>query len=255
MKQRKQKSSKKSLHGTSALNRMARWSSDQARNFATKRYTGRSAASNIAHDLGVIRSLINAEEKNASVLFTQTTVTAASPYILPLGTVAQGNTGETRTGDSIKITRIDMSLRFAFGTGTSNLYCNQIFKWFLVRYLKTPAASGATAFSIGEFLDQDFAGNRSSVSLFSTDTSEYFQIMDCGVVTVTPSFALAAVNNTALSILDISHQCSYHQTYNGAAAANICDNMAFLVVVASQAANTAGTSTVDGSTRLLYIDN
>jgi hypothetical protein len=251
------KSSQKSRSttGEPALSRMAKWSVDQARSFATARYTGKKAPGNIAKDLLLLKSLINAEEKHSDILFDVSTVTNASPVILPLPTMAQGNSGETRTGDSIKVIRVDMSLRFAYGTGTSNSVCDQVFKWFLVRYLKTPVASGTTPFTIGEFLDADFSGNRSCVSLFSTDQMENFQVMQSGIVDVAPNFALAAVNNVASVILDVSHECSFHQTYNGSASTTICDNMCFLVVLGALPNNTAGTSTINGSMRLFYLDN
>jgi hypothetical protein len=241
--------------GHSAILEMARNSLDQAKGFAKQRYMGPGASSNIAHDLMLIKSLLNVEQKHSDNINPASGVTYATSLIQGVPTVGQGATSQTRTGDSIKVTRIDLSLLFTYSTGTTSGFCSQIFKYWLVRYLKTPSTSGTASFGISEFLNQDYNSNYTPMSLHNPDTLENFVIMAAGQVQLDIPFSNTVINNVGDKLIEISHECSYHQTYNGTAAGNLCDNMAYLVTVAINPTNTGGYSNLQSSIRMFYIDN
>jgi hypothetical protein len=249
----KSKKSRK-LEGRSALSRIISDSTDQVTGFAKQRYMGKGAAVNIAKDLNTLRKILNVERKEVTTYQGGVTCSNSSSVIQNIPGPAQGTTGSTRDGDSIKLVRIDGSLVFNFGTGTTNLYGTQYFKWYLVRYLKTPASSGSSAFAMSEFLTLDSGSNYTTMSLPATDTSENFSVIDSGIVVVEPSFA-TAVNNYAYRQVDISCEVGFHQTYTGSTAASVCDNALFWVCVALNPSNTGGGSTVTITSRMWFVDN
>ena len=193
-------------------------------------------------DVSRLMSIINTEDKNVSIANSAVTVNTTTPQIIPLPTVAQGTSSSTRIGDSVLVNMIDMELTFQYsGLAATATYANQHFRYWLVRYKKTPASSGTTPFSITEFLNLDAGGNATPMSLPNTDTNENFQIMDVGEVEcVLPTLGSAALVKSVTKT--IRHKCHYHEEYNGSASANICDNMSFLVVVALNGTNTGSLS-------------
>jgi hypothetical protein len=210
----------------------------------------------IAQDVSTLMSVINTEDKQIDTVATTQVVTSTSSLVYAIGTVAQGTSGLTRVGDSILINRIDLNLQFLFSTGTpaTTASQNQIFRWFLVRYLKTPATNGVTAFLISEFLNVDSGSNYTPMSLPNTDTNENFQIMESGTVNLTvPSSTTAA--SAVTQMVTTSHTCHFHQTYNGSATNSITDNMVFMVFVALNGANAGGSSNVLVSSRMWFVDN
>lgn len=247
------KSSKK-VKGESAISRIIRNSTDQISGYARQRYTGKTAAANIARDINMLRTMLNVERKEVTTYSGAVTVSLASPAIQYIPSAAQGSSGTTRDGDSIKIVRIDGSVVFTYGTGTTNLYGTQVFKYFLLRYLKTPSTSGTTAFASTEFLNLDAGGNISTMSLPATDTMENFSVISSGLCELSPTFA-TAVNNYAYRQVDISCDVDFHQTFNGSASSAIVDNALFWVVVALNPSNTGGGSSVQLTTRLWFVDN
>jgi hypothetical protein len=245
------------LLGNSAINSMVRTGDNilqSGRRFLSNRYMGPNAAMNIARDLSLLKAVVNTEEKQIFTLATAQNVLSSSSLVYGIGTVAQGSASNQRSGDSIKVTRIDLVLGFAFGTGTATTELSQTFNWYLVRYKKTPATSGTTAFGISEFLNADGNGNYTPLSFPNPDTNENFQLMGCGQVDV-PLPTTTSANAVVRKIVPFSHVCNFHQEYSGSANTTITDNMCFIVLTAINAGNTGGTSTVTVQSAMWYVDN
>ena len=248
---------KKTKQGNSAINQMVRVGSNIAKNVGVavkKRYTGKQAVSNIAKDLSLLKTMINAEDKQIYTLAANQTVTNASPLVYGIGTVAQGSASNQRTGDSIRINRIDLEMAFVYNAGTATTALNQTFNWYLVRYLKTPSVSGTTAFGIGEFLNQDASGTYTPLSFPNPDTNQNFQVMGSGQVSLTLP-AVSASIGTVHKIVSVSHPCSFHQEYSGSANTTITDNMCYLVFTAYNPVNTGGASVVGVQSAMWFLDN
>jgi hypothetical protein len=254
MPRKNSKSSKKTQKGFSAITEMVKHSTDQMIGFAKQRYGGKAAAANIARDLTLLKSMLNVEKKRIDSLVGAFNVNSTTPAILFVNAPAEGATNSQRTGDSIKVVRYDALVKFSYGTGTSNTIGNQIFNYYLVRYLKTPSTAGSTPPGIGEMLLVDPDGNLTPLSLVNDDTIENFQFLLQGTIDVRPQYATAPNNNFSL-LIPLSHECGFHQTFNNTTAASICDNAVFWIFTAANATNTAGSSTVEYSTRCWYVDN
>jgi hypothetical protein len=244
----------KTTIGHAASNLISRFSSDIT-NGVVNRYTKNGGMLKLAADVSKLMSIINVEDKHVDSVAAAATCNSSTSLVLPFPVVAQGTTVSTRVGDSIKVSRLDIDLEFIFGgTAATATYLNQTFRVWGVRYKKTPSTSGATAFSISEFLNQDSSSAYTPMSLMNTDTNENFQVMFTQDVTVSiPTLASAQIVSTKL--LTVRHECSFHQEYNGSAGSNICDNMIFLVIVAMNPSNAGGTSAVAASLRNWFIDN
>lgn len=248
-------------HGAAAIKNMAKTSKDQAPTVQSRSKNNHLLngygidGKAVMRDIKMLKSLLNVEEKHIDTLGA-TTVVASASAIIPIGTVAQGSTSSQRSGDSIKIIRHDLNLLFNYSTGTPATTAQEFntFNWYYVKYNKTPSSSGATAFNISEFLNQDNNSAYTPLSLVNPDTNENFTILDSGQVKVGPQFIGSASVN-AFQLVEASIQRPYHQTYNGTAASNVCDNMTFLVVTCSQIANTGGVSSLTYGVRQWYIDN
>lgn len=247
---------RKTTYAAQAANTIYRFSKDQIYKPLAARYSGPQGMAKMARDVALLKGVINTEDKNATLLNGYTTVNQTTPLILECPTVAQGVTNSTRIGDSVKINRIDLLLQFAFtsGTQTSTSYTDQVYKWWVLRYLKTPSSSGTTAFNISDFLDVDFYSHYTPASFPNTNTNEDFQIMMQGEFTAR-LFPTSACQTECYKVETYSHVCSFHQTYNGANADDIVDNMCFFVCVALNPSNTGGVSTVAPQLRFWYIDN
>jgi hypothetical protein len=246
---------KKIKNGQQAIVKMAKHSVDQLADFSKKRYLGKNAATNIARDLRLIRTMFNTELKHIDTLLTSTTVQQGTTLVTPCGVTGTGTSNTSRVGESVRVNRIDLQLQFAYSNGTTNSICGQIFKYWLVRYLKTPSTSGSTAFTLSEFLNTDSgATNITPMSFHNPDTMENFQILACDQVAVTVPYG-TTVDNSHSVIKEVTVDCNFHQTYNGSSGSNICDNMCFVVFVAQKPTNTGGVSTVLCSTRTWFVDN
>jgi hypothetical protein len=242
--------------GQSALSSIIKTSKDQVLGVARNRYAKKGGLQQIAADMSELRKLLNTEEKVIDTTPGTNTVVVGASYITPIGTVAQGSNSNQRTGNSTKVIRTDFLAYFSFSSGTvatSNLQ-NQIFNWYLVKYLKTPSSSGSSAFGISDFLGADSNGNFSPLSLPNHDLNEDFSILANGQVRIDLD-----ENTTAPSakgaMIEVRIDRAFHQTYNGTAASNIVDNMCFLVVTAINPINTGGASTINAAIRQFYIDN
>lgn len=245
--------------GSSAITQMVRVGTNIASNVGVavkKRYTGKGAVKNIAADLSMLKMLVNAEDKQIYTLATNQNVVQGTSLVYGIGTVAQGNASNQRSGDSIRINRIDLNMVFSWNSGTpaTTAALDQTFNWYLVRYLKTPSASGTTAFSIAEFLNADANGNFTPLSFPNPDTSENFQLMANGQVHLLLPAATTAIS-TVHKVVEVSHQCSFHQEYSGSANTTITDNMCFLVFTAYNPINSGGASVVAVQAAMWYIDN
>jgi len=221
------------------------------------RYLGNAGMSNLARDVSTLMAVVNTEDKHVDVLPNLQAVHQTSPLVYGIGTMAQGTTNTTRIGDSILVNRIDMNFSFSYGTGTLATQTNeaQTFRWWLVRYLKTPASSGTTAFPISEFLNTDYTTTNYTVNSFpNTDTNENFQIMaEDTIEVILPTVSTVPTTRTVNRL--ISKSCHFHQSYNGAANTAIVDNMLFLVVVGLNPVNSGGPSGVYLGTRVWFVDN
>jgi len=237
-----------------AIQKMAKSATDQMVGFAKARYTGKKAAGNIAGDLARIARMFNTERKQVDTKISTTNVYNSAPVVSHVVSPAQGTTGSTRDGDSIKVVRIDANLQFGFGSGTSNSLADQRFNYFLVQWLKTPSTGGSTPFAIADFLDVDAAGNYTPMSFPNNDLNENYKVLIAGDIRLDVPFATAA-NNTMTRTVSHSLECSLHQTFTGAAATTIVDNALFWVIVGSNGINAGGSSYCLVSTRLWYVDN
>jgi len=246
---------KRTVSGASAIARIARHSTNQMVTAVKERYTGPSAAVNIAKDIRSLTSMLNVEDKQVYTLTTAQNVYNTQSLVIGVGTVAQGTASNQRTGDSIKVNRIDMNIAFYYGAGTAatSVQQDQVFNWYLVRYLKTPASSGTTAFNISEFLQTDMNGNYTPLSFPNTDTAQNFQIMISGQERV--SINSIATGYISHKVVTVSHTCSFHQDYSGSAATTITDGMIFFVCTADTLVNPGGFSTVAPNSCIWYVDN
>jgi len=246
----------KTLSGDNAINRIIRFSRDQVVKTVKDRYTGKKAGANIARDMKTILSLVNTEQKQVYTLAVTQTVTNIAPLVYGIGTMAQGTASNQRTGDSVKITRIDLAIAFSFSTGTAatSFIQTQTFNWYLVRYLKTPSSGGTASFAITEFLNIDGNSRSTPLSFPNPDTNENFQLMGSGQVDIDLQY-VPATDCAKSKVVTISHDCSFHQSYNGAGSSTITDNMVYLVFTAYSGANTGGASGVTVNAAMWYIDN
>jgi hypothetical protein len=251
---RKSKPSPKTSIGAIALNSMSRFSTDVVR-AVSNRYTKKNGITNLARDVSRLMSVINTEAKRIDLNSGSYNVFDTSSAVIPLPSIANGTTDVTRIGDSVLINKIDMELLFKYtGTAATATNSSQTYRYWCVRYKKTPPAAGTTPFNISEFLYQDAYGNYSPISMVNTDTNENFQVMFCGDV----DLQLPTLASTQLAVtktVTVRHDCHFHQAYNGPLSPNICDNMCFLIVVALNPANAAGSSVVVPFTRFWFVDN
>jgi hypothetical protein len=233
---------------------MSRFSTDVA-TAVSNRYLKSGGMSRMALDVSRLMSLINTEDKQVNQLTGASNVTPAASLVQALPTIAQGTSASTRIGDSVLINRIDLELEFQYsGTAATATSTDQTFRFWLIRYKKTPPTGGITPFNISEFLDLDSNGNYSVQSFMNTDTNENFQIMHTqDVYLKLPTLASATlfVNKN----IPIRHLPHFHQAYNGPTAASITDNMMFFVCVSLTPANTGGASVVSTAFRVWFVDN
>jgi hypothetical protein len=232
---------------------------DQIAASARQRYTGPGGLINVGKDIAKLTRMLNVENKHLEGFLSLAVVdTSTTSCIAPMITVAEGSDGNQRTGRSIKINKIDLNLHAFVNTGaiaTATETC-QIFNYYLVRYKKTPSVSGAAAFPIIDFINQDSAGHYTPMSMFNPDLAENFQVLEAGQITLDFPFPSAGTNTYNVDrMVQTSHECSFHQTFSSSSAASIIDNMLHLVVVALNPLNTGGASQVDVSYRLWFVDN
>jgi len=245
---------RKTVTGTQAITRIVRKSTDQVIGSIKERYTGKSAALNIARDFKLLKSMMNTELKQVYTLPSAQSVNNSTSLVYGIGTMAQGTASNQRSGDSVKISRIDLTMRFRYGNGTVPSISNQTFNWYLLRYLKTPSAAGTTAFNINEFLITDGDALYTPLSFPNTDTNQNFQIMSSGTLRIDLDLIPAANCSKAQTVV-VSHDCSFHQDYAGSASTTITNNMCFMVFTALSAANTGGQSDVMVNAVMWYVDN
>jgi hypothetical protein len=255
MKKSSQNSKKSKTTGSSAISAMIKHSKDQVIGAVRQRYTGKDAMRNIATDIHRLGSLMNTENKCVYTLATPQACSLAAPLIYGIGTTAQGTASNQREGNSIKIDRIDLNLSFNYNPGTvsTGTLLNQVYNWYLLRYLKTPLVNGTVAFAIGEFLNVDGNGNTSPLSFPNKDSDENFQLLSAGTLDIV--VMQNTIPSTISRMVSQTLPVSFHQDYSGAAATTITDSMIFMVFTALNAANAASTSTVTVSTAIWYVDN
>jgi len=245
-----------SLSGSQALSKLFKRSRDQVVRSVKARYTGKRAPTNIAKDIKTIMSLMNVENKVVYTTPVAQTVTYASPLVYGLSTTAQGSASNNRTGDSIKVDRIDLLLQFDFSSGTlaTNTRQSQLFNWYLVRYLKTPSTGGTASFAIAEFLNPDGNAGYSTLSFPNSDTNQNFNILANGAMYIELPYA-ATSSATVSKTVSFCQECNFHQTYSGSGTSNITDNMVYLVFTAMANPNAGGVSNVTAQAAMWYIDN
>jgi hypothetical protein len=242
----------------SALMRIAKTSANNIVDAGKKRYFSKNAksnVSNIAKDLMFLKSIINVEGKHIETV-SNATVTVASSLVSALTAPATGSDSNQRNGRSIRIKRIDVNMTFTMtsGTAATSSNGNQRFQWYLVQYLDTPSASGASPFAIADFLDQDQASNYTPMSLPDPDTAQDFKVLATGLVDV-PVLTVPATNTAFTKFVDLSVDCDFHQSFNSTTAASIVENNICLVFTAQHSANTGGSSTIAYNARVWFIDN
>jgi hypothetical protein len=216
---------------------------------AKGRYTGKSGMANIVRDVAMLRSMLNTENKHVDTTSgLLTVIPTASSIFLPLA-VAEGTDDNQRTGRSIKVDRLDIMIQFIFNDGTTGTVSNQIFRYFIVKWLK--GTSSVPSPTISQFLTQDASTNYSTLSFPNSDTSEDFKILDQGMVTVQQQYS----NSQVSKVVDISIPLNFHQTYSSTTAASQEDGFLAVIFVSQTPIGTAGASAVLPSCRMYYIDN
>jgi hypothetical protein len=258
---RKQQQQKRnpSVTGNTALSRITKFAHDQVVRGAVavrNRYTGPNGVNQMARDLSLLKMVVNTEAKQIyTTAAAIQNVNSTTSLVYGIGTMAQGTSGSTRVGDSIKIVRIDLNVGFYYSSGTACINNNQVFNWYLVRYLKTPSTSGTSAFAIADFLNNDGNSQITPLSFPNSDLNEDFMVMGSGQVELQLPNWVAATDSTSQRVINFSHECSFHQTYSGSANTTITDNMCFVVVTAARPINTGGSSGVAIQSCMWYLDN
>jgi hypothetical protein len=240
------------LKGQSAISRIIKNSRDQVIDVAKRRYYD-GGISQVKADIQSLRRMLNTEEKRIDTTLTATTVKSDTSLITGIGTMAEGSDSNQRTGRSVKVVRIDISMAFQFSSGVAATAINQAqnFKYYIVKYNKTTSNS---AFAIADFLNQDPGSNYTPLSLPNPDLNQNFTVLDTGLVDVVlPN--IPATNAYVAKIVDISINRAFHQTYSSTTAASITDNMIFAVFTAFQPGNSGGNTNVAFSARCWYVDN
>lgn len=208
---------------------------------------------NVANDINMLRKLINTEEKHVDSLMGVITVLVAGPGNVQITTCAEGDDNNQRNGRSIKVFRFDLMMRFQWNGGTATVQANNHYRWFLVRWNRVPTGGVGGGFAVADFVNTDYSGtNYTPLSLPNTDNSQAFQILAEGLVQM-PEQALQAT--TVERIVNITHQCSFHQTFNGSSTANLNSNSVQLVVLSMNNAAAGGVSQFEGCCRMWFIDN
>jgi hypothetical protein len=215
--------------------------------------------SDVAKEVRALAAQVNSEDKNLPTQLAFFTVAAATSVVSPFALIPQGADSNQRVGVSVRINRIDGNIVFKYSTGTNVVAANQsqVFNWYLVRYLKTPSSSGASAFAITDFLALDPNSQTTPFSLPNVDLNGNFSVMASGTQEIDLSmYASTSAVDSALSIVvPFRHNCSFHQLYQTSATSTVCDNTVFMVYTALNAANTGGTSSVAHNLRMWYVDN
>jgi hypothetical protein len=224
---------------------------DQLIGAGKARYGGKTGVANIARDLNSLRMMLNTENKHVDQIAIFQGVTNASPTNLFLTPSAEGTDSNNRTGRSVKLDRVDMLLRFNYNGGTTTSIATQTFRWFLVKWLKTPTSGANGGFPLSAFLLTDASGNYSPMSLANTDTAENFRIMAQGLEKMTMPLNFATVE----TIVEVSVPCQFHQSYDGTAATDICDGAIYFICLGMVANATGGSSGVTPTFRTWFIDN
>lgn len=242
--------------GTKALSSIIRNSKDQLRNAAIRRYGRIGGVRQLISDVRELKSRFNTEDKHADTQFTSTSTVLSSPLLYAITPPAQGDDSNQRDGRSIKVNKIDLNMYFNYSTGTpaTSAYQNQVFNWYVIRYLKTPSTNGTTNFTIADFLNNDAGGSTSPLSLPNTDTAENFSVLATGQVNIDLSYN-TTISTNKCRMVEITIPVSFHQTFNGTATTTITDNCVFVLITALNPINTGGVSQVSGSNRLWFVDN
>lgn len=248
---------KKTKQGTSAMATIYKAAKDQVARVVKNRYTGSNGSLlRLGRDVSLLMSMVNTEDKKVDNIAAAANCLSTTPIVYGIGTMAQGTTSAARIGNSIKINRIDLNMDFVYSTGTPATMNTglQSFRYFLVKYLKTPSTNGTVAFATSEFLNVDVNGNYTTMSFPNSDTNENFQILAEGEVNIDLP-VIGTVSIGSHRQVSLTRQCDFHQDYSGSAATTITDNMVWLVIVARFGANAGGVSQVEINARTWYIDN
>jgi hypothetical protein len=242
--------------GSRAIISMAKRGTNQVVAAVKSRYTGKAAPKNIASDIKTIMSLMNTEDKQVYTLAATQTVSSTTSLVYGIGTIAQGSASNQRTGDSVKINRIQLNLKFTYSSGfpATAVVESQVYNYYLIRYLKTPSSSGTTAFAISEFLNSDANGNYTPSSFPNPDTNQNFSVIAAGQQIVELPF-LPTVAATTSRLVSLDIPVSFHQDYSGSANTTITDNMLFMVFTALNPLNASGNTGVEVNCGIWYIDN
>ncbi len=214
----------------------------------------------LAKEVGRIRKNLNVERKFLDQLSSAQTVGAGSSVVLAITPPAGGSSESTREGNSIKVIRFDIKMQFGFGPQADGLAvsCNQTFNWYLIRWKKTPTSSGSTPPAISDIFNQDVNSNYTTLSLLNATTNQNYQFMASGTsVLELPNYnADTGTGQTIIiKMVDVVHDCDFHQLFSGTTAASITDNLVFMVFLATNTANTGGISQVIPAIRTWYVDN
>lgn len=201
-----------------------------------------------------IEGALNTEHNFLDQIASPQSVTSASSYVVAITPPAQGDNVGTRTGDSIKIDRLDIKMIFSYSAGSSVINTSQIFNWYIFRWNKTPTTSGSTPPAIGDLFLVDPSGNFTPQSLTNPYNNQNFQYITGGQTVV--NLPIGGASSGAQNIpVEVSHDLVCKQKFSSTTAASITDNLLFMVLLAQYPINTSGASTVAYSIRQWYIDN
>jgi hypothetical protein len=251
---------RKTKQADNATSIMTRWSQPS---LPTGRSTSLSTYSGMAREIARIRKNLNTEQKFLDQVSVASNVASDTNLVVAITPPAQGDTSSTRDGNSIKVIRCDFRMTYLFGINgfaSTDLQNNQIFQWYLFRWKKTPTSSGSTPPAIGDIFNLDSSGtNYSTQSLMNVNTNQNYQLMCNGTVECEPK--VYANDGTGpyvaneRKLVEIVHNCEFHQYFSSTTAASITDNLMFMVFLASNTGNSSASSNMTLSFRQWYVDN
>lgn len=198
-------------------------------------------------DVNMIRSLMNVEKKRLDTDLASQTFGANDGFIQALTNPAHGDAASQRNGSVIKLYSYQISGRITQQSSVQNAIRGKI---YLVAYEQTPDVP-----TIGEFLDQDGAGNYSNLSLRNPDKMGDFKVLKVKSFRCAQRAVTGLETDTQFSMFGKFR--NLHQRYTGSTAASITSNQLYLIFVIDD--GTTATSTgayIKGlKARINYIDN
>lgn len=210
------------------------------RRFRRRRYYKKSKQGLASKALSMawkVKRLLNVEYKFHDVQTTGTAI-STTPTITQLSNIANGDTAETRDGNSIKWTRFTSHGTLSINGSATRSYVRML--------LVLDTQTNGAIYSAGDIL-KDITADDAIVSLYNLDNRQRFKILYDKVVKL-------AANTISVRTFKINKKFSLRQIFNADAAAitSIPTYSLSLYFVSNEATNTP---TLTMYNRLRYLDN